>query len=108
MMGFVAGPLQVVELASPLAVLHGMLSPLVDGLPDELGTGPAPMHPKLLAAALHHGCDPRPALELARRAEAVPVRTQYGNQPRRHYRAGARQRVHDEKVGVRLKQSGRR
>ena len=55
---FSFGTLLLVIRFRPGARADGMPRPLVKGLPYELRTSPAPMHPKLFAAAGHHGAIP--------------------------------------------------
>lgn len=55
-MGF-AGPfLLEVEGVGPSAVYDRLTGPFDEGLAQELGCGPPPMCPGLLAAFLPHGC----------------------------------------------------
>src|SRR5262245_20350880 len=80
-----------------------MSSKLVERLPYEVGTREAEMNPAAFPAALDHGCDPRPSLHFGSVLVAFALRTEGCQQPRRHHLTGARQRVKDEKIGMRFR-----
>jgi hypothetical protein len=51
--------LLVIMLPGPLAGADGAPRPFMKGLPNELGAGPAPVDPLLLATGLPHRSDAR-------------------------------------------------
>src|SRR5260370_26636061 len=77
-----------------------MPGPLVKGLPQELGTGPAEMNPLALAAAPLHRRNATEGLQFAGAVEALPLRAQRRDQSGLQGRASSRQGSHYRQLRV--------
>src|SRR5437870_7497355 len=60
------------------------------------------MNPTAFATAFRHWGDTREGLHLDGVLIALPLRTERRQQPWRHHRSRSRQRVKDEKIGMRF------
>ena len=76
-------PLHVIVSASPGTKLYRLPRKFVEGLPEKLGTGEAPVYPNMFPAAVGNRSDPGILLNFAGGLESAPVRAH-----RRHRTAG--------------------
>src|SRR5689334_2777726 len=74
--------LLVVIRFGPSRIRKRVHRPFMKGLPEKLGTGPAPMHPVLLSATGQHRRNPAIGLQFTGAAIAVALRAERGNQSR--------------------------
>src|SRR5439155_9385831 len=88
MVGLVAGPLAIVVSPRPFRTARGQPSPFVKRLAQKRGSTPAPLDDFGLAAGFGYRSDAGVALQLQRRAEAVALRAEGGQQTRQHHRPG--------------------
>src|SRR6266568_3016527 len=93
-------PLLLVISPRPERLFSGRIREFVKGLAQELGTGPAPVHPAHLAARRSDGSDAGELLNLFGALIAVAVRAERGGQARAQGFSGAGQAVKELLVGV--------
>src|SRR5207245_8767819 len=86
-------PLLLVISRRPERLFSGRIREFVKGLAQELGTGPAPVHPAHLAARRSDGSDARELLNLFGALIAVAVSAERGGQARAQGFSGAGQAV---------------
>src|SRR5207244_2299228 len=92
-------PLLLVISPRPERLFSGRIREFVKGLAQELGTGPAPVHPAHLAARRSDGSDARELLNLFGALIAVAVSAERGGQARAQGFSGAGQAVTELLVG---------
>src|SRR5262245_21155314 len=66
-------PLLLIVSARPWRKGYRVSGPLMEALPRKLGAPPTRVHPLLLAAALHDGCDPAEGLQFTGAPVALPL-----------------------------------
>src|SRR5262249_28738660 len=96
----VAAPISLLLIvgSGPNRLRNRVTGPFVKTLPQELGTGPAEMHPLPFPAPLRHRRDPTVGLQFVGAAVTISSRAKGSQQPRCHHRTGSRQRFENEKV----------
>src|SRR5713101_3530572 len=98
-------PLAFVISTRPSRFPRRQPGPFVEGLTQELRTGPAPVNPFLLAAALRHRRDTAIALDLRSCSVTLTLSSEGRDQTRHHYGPGAWQRGKDADIRMRCRSS---
>src|SRR5581483_1535588 len=99
-MALALGLLLLIEGASPTAAWNRQTSVFLKSLAQELRARPTEMSPALVATRLDDGRNSTERLHLPGAAKALSVRTEGGQQTRRHGTPGGRKRREDGVIGM--------
>ncbi len=81
MMGFSPDALRFIVRVRPRRLVTGHIGKFMEGLPEKLGTGQAPMDPGMLSTALGDRGNPGKSGDLIRRVKARPIGAHGHQQP---------------------------
>src|SRR6202022_775605 len=95
--------LLLVVAPCPLRVRDGVTCPFMKTLSQKLRVGPAKMDPFLFPAPLRHRRNPRIRLHFPCLTITLSLRAKRRQQARRHHRTRSRERLKDEKIGMRCR-----
>src|SRR3989442_7019123 len=100
MMTLATPPQLLIYGFGPPTPFAGMVGKLMKALTQELRTGPAPMHPTLLAALLSDRSNARQLLDLLGGLKPIQIRTKGRQQARSQGSARSRKTFKQEAIGM--------